>query len=475
MAWRERSRFSSANNHLVGELAGAVTVALLHPELRGAARVGRQALAALCAEADRQILPDGVGAEQAAVYQMFCAELLLVPGALLARRAAGAPDQLVAAVRRGADFLRAVGEPTWRAGDDDGGLALRLLPDPVPDLGRHLAVADALTGPVARDLASAWLVPPGTPVEPAPPAPDRAPADLYAADGGLVVLRRGSRRITMDVGPLGYLSIAAHGHADALAVTVAVDGRDVLGDPGTGSYYAEPEVRAAFRGTRSHGTAAVDDLDQSVSGGPFLWVRHAVTTVRAVDLDRGLVEAEHDGYTRLDDPVGHRRYLLAPPDATSMLVVDLFTGAGVHRLRTGWPVHPDFEVREDDARHVVVDPATGDEVLAVAAAAAGPDGAVPAEPWSVRGDERRWLGWWSPRFEHRTPAWLAGLLAPAARLPVAVATVIGPDAAAPAVSLTDAELQVEWNDGTGECVISIDVRQAGSASMRRRAPEGERV
>ncbi len=30
----------------------------------------------------------------------------------------------------------------------------------------------------------------------------------------------------MDVGPLGYLSIAAHGHADALAVTIAVDGHD---------------------------------------------------------------------------------------------------------------------------------------------------------------------------------------------------------------------------------------------------------
>ena len=36
--WRDRSRFSSANNHLVGELAGLAVVALLLPDLRPAQR-----------------------------------------------------------------------------------------------------------------------------------------------------------------------------------------------------------------------------------------------------------------------------------------------------------------------------------------------------------------------------------------------------------------------------------------------------
>jgi Heparinase II/III-like protein len=340
----------------------------------------------------------------------------------------------------------------------------------VPALGRHLAVADALTGSRATDLASAWLVPPGSPVEPALPAPAAEPRDFHAEDGGLVVLRRGGRRLTMDVGPLGYLSIAAHGHADALSVTVAVDGRDVLGDPGTGSYYAEPAVRAAFRGTRAHGTAAVDDLDQSVPGGPFLWVRHATTTVRAVDLDRGLVEAEHDGYTRLAEPVRHRRYLLAPPGAAAALVVDLFTGAGAHRLRTAWPVHPDLEVRDGDGRHVVADPATGEDVLTVAAAST-----APAEPWSVRGDEGSRLGWWSHRFESRTPAWLVGTVVPTAALPVAMATVLGPDAAPPRVSLNGNDLQVWWRDGTTRYDVHIDTGVMGAVSLRRAAPEEEKV
>ena len=81
--------------------------------------------------------------------------------------------------------------------------------------------------------------------------------------------------MTVDVGPLGYLAIAAHGHADALAVGLAVDGHDLVGDPGTGSYFAHPEWRTAHRSTRAHATVAVDDADQSVMGGPFLWTEHA--------------------------------------------------------------------------------------------------------------------------------------------------------------------------------------------------------
>ena len=63
--WRDRSRFSSANNHLVGELAGLAVVALLLPDLRPAQRWLHNALSGLSEQATRQILPDGAGAEQA--------------------------------------------------------------------------------------------------------------------------------------------------------------------------------------------------------------------------------------------------------------------------------------------------------------------------------------------------------------------------------------------------------------------------
>lgn len=86
-----------------------------------------------------------------------------------------------------------------------------------------------------------------------------------------------------DGGPHGFLSIAAHGHADALSVEVRHDGVDLLADPGTFCYHGQPEWRQYFRSTLGHNTLQVDGADQSVSGGPFLWTRHARSRVLVAD------------------------------------------------------------------------------------------------------------------------------------------------------------------------------------------------
>ena len=78
-----------------------------------------------------------------------------------------------------------------------------------------------------------------------------------------------------DAGELGYLSIAAHGHADALSFTLAVGDEQLLVDPGTYTYHLDPEARAYFRGTRAHNTITLDGQDQSVAAGPFLWTHRA--------------------------------------------------------------------------------------------------------------------------------------------------------------------------------------------------------
>jgi len=133
-------------------------------------------------------------------------------------------------------------------------------------------------------------------------------------DGGYYVL--GDRldtneeiRLIVDGGELGYLSIAAHGHADALSFTLSVAGNEVLIDPGTYAYHTQKKWRDFFRGTSAHNTIRVDGVDQSVSGGNFLWLRHAKARCTGAETG-GEVETwvgEHNGYARLDDPVVHHR------------------------------------------------------------------------------------------------------------------------------------------------------------------------
>ena len=314
-------------------------------------------------EAERQILPDGAGAEQSISYQIFTAELLSMVVVLLQLRGDRVPSELVGALDRSTQYLVSVvgsDDPDPRYGDDDDGFALRLGAEPKRTVRQHLGIVAAITGNVTAarygdtTLTAAWIATAlGTHVGEIGAGVGRGEtnASVYAPNGGLVVLRTGRHRLTMDVGPLGYLSIAAHGHADALAVTLSAEGRELIVDPGTASYYGNPAWRAVHRGTRAHPTVCVDGVDQSVIGGPFYWSRHAATTVRSVDLDHGIVDAEHDGYRRLDDPVVHRRWLIAPPDDATVVVVDLLDGQSVHDVAVSWPLHPELDADADRTVH----------------------------------------------------------------------------------------------------------------------------
>ena len=100
------------------------------------------------------------------------------------------------------------------------------------------------------------------------------------ADAGISILRTAAADspelwCRCDGGPHGFLSIAAHAHADALSVEVRYGGVDVLADPGTYCYHGEPAWRSYFQSTIGHNTVEVGGRWQSVRGGAFLWLRHA--------------------------------------------------------------------------------------------------------------------------------------------------------------------------------------------------------
>src|SRR5205807_109662 len=108
----------------------------------------------------------------------------------------------------------------------------------------------------------------------------RAPLRRAFPDGGYYILGCDFEtpeeiRLVADAGPLGYRSIAAHGHADALAFTLSLGGLEFLIDPGTYAYHGGGEWRAYFRGTAAHNTLRIDGVDQSQAGGDFMWVKQA--------------------------------------------------------------------------------------------------------------------------------------------------------------------------------------------------------
>jgi hypothetical protein len=409
---RDPATHSSANNHRIGELAGLIAVGVLAPELGDASEsYVRHGLDAISAEFERQILPDGLGAEQAFSYHVFIADLALVITALLDSAGRDVPRPILDALRRTAHALWVqidADEPAPTYGDSDDGRALLLDGTKVRD-PRALAsgIAARLGDSRARrvadrlDIATWWLFGEEGAARFATTEPERSPGSAILPDGGLVILRDRGLRATYDVGPLGYLSIAAHGHSDALSVTVSDGNSPLVVDPGTGSYFGDSARRAAFRGTGFHATVRVDGRNQSESGGPFLWTRHARTVVLTADLERRIVLAEHDGYERLDDPVRHRRTVALLAD--DMVVVhDRLDSTGQHTYEQSWPLDPSLRVlRVGGEGCVGCAEIVRDETpcLYMRFAASNP-GLVETR----RGSEDEVEGWWSDRLEHVVPS-----------------------------------------------------------------------
>lgn len=381
------SRFSSANNHLVAELAGEYLISLAFGAESAAAR------AALVAEADKQILADGTGAEQTPTYAAFTAELILL--CAVAARQAGAPFPASVEKRLAAfaDFVAWLPAKAGGFGDDDEGRVITLGDEP----GYVQSVAAAIQG---------YLRMPGKAQAPddfralffgAPPQPAPTPLGLRTFEQGGLSVWRGtmngrSIELTYDHGPLGYLSIAAHGHADALSLTLCIDGDPVLVDPGTWLYGSGREWRDWFRSTPAHNTLNIKGQSQSIISGPFNWSHKAQAAL--VESQHGLpwrLRALHDGYKSRFGVV-HQRAVTGEVDG--ILVTDQLLGRS-RKAEIVFQLAAGLETNRDGNTVTV---SRGGETLMTIRF---PDDAVHIR---AGGDTPGQGGWVSPRFGVRQAA-----------------------------------------------------------------------
>lgn len=406
------SRGSSANNHVIAEAAGQLAASCAFPWFRQSSRWRRKSARLLEAELARNTFGSGINRELASDYHCFVAELGFL--AAVEAELAGHPlsdatwERLCAMADCAAALLDERLRPP-RQGDSDDGRALLIdAPGygPWPSL---LALAGALVGrldwwpeppPDAASVLISSLVAGRHGIG---GRPARMPSRF--ADAGITLLRTTASDLPeiwcrCDAGPHGFLSIAAHAHADALSVEVRYGGVDILADPGTYCYHGEPAWRAYFRSTLAHNTAELDGRNQSTEGGPFLWSRHARTQETEIidDGDFASWTAEHHGYSVLDPPAVHRRSVLLDRASRITDIVDQIDG-GRHDVRLAFHLGPDVDA-ELDGSHAELSWLT----------AATPGTARMELPaalrWSLhRGGTDPILGWYSPSFGRRVPAW----------------------------------------------------------------------
>ncbi len=401
---RHLSLFSSANNHLIAEIAAAaISGMIFHQE-----KWSRKALARLEAEIDRQLLPDGVGAEQSIFYQAHVMEYYLLVAFALRERGLAVPERIVKGLHRGSVFLEAMlddrGFPP-HIGDNDSGEVLRLAGG-YSNFKTLLNLASLICGEpgllqedVEQDEKAFWLI--GLhdfELLSRTVGRKRKSISRSFPDGGIYILENAAGgmplKLIFDCGPLGMKPLAGHGHADALSFVLYVDHDPVFIDSGTYTYFQSDFWRNYFRGTSAHNTIRLDGRDQSEFAGKFL----AVSQARARCLEWQepvLVKGEHDGYAREKNPAWHQRTVSLDETKPTARIMDILKTSGPHLVEQFFHLdHRSLTRRIGRNEFEIITPAKKG-ILRL-------DDSLEATVY--HGDEKIPLGWQSTSFGHKDKA-----------------------------------------------------------------------
>lgn len=423
------------SNHLLGDYLGLTLAGIVLAAHPSASRWRQIGLEGLWRELERQVYADGVDYEQASEYHRFISEMFLF-GAIIARRAGmPPPPEAMQRIESMLDYSLHLTRPdglTDSLGDGDDGRVF-WLNQRMPRDHRGLLALGAV---IFQRGDFKWVAGEAPPAEVAwvlGPQGLRDYRQLAAAEpgdtckafpqGGTYVSRTGwDAGATMVVADAGYLGMGptgtgSHGHADTLSFTFFAQGRPWLVDPGTYVYTSDPAWRNAFRGTRMHNGLTIDGQDIcSFSPGLFSWAGVCHPKVRQWSNGENwiLLEAEHDGYARLEDGLVHRRLLALYKKLPLLVVWDRVQGKGPRLVERWFQLGPGVRLQTRPAPWGTWCGPREEESRAPALWA----WRHPAEQTAIyHGDQEARLGWHSDGYGRKEPACTIRLTGERQRLP----------------------------------------------------------
>lgn len=399
------ARLAVYNNHVLSEALLLYAAGTLLPAAPESPRWRAFGERVLTEQAKRQFYPDGGYIQQSHTYERVALQVL--GWACLVARTEGASPPLAwtAAMGRGVDFLYAhQNEADGRLpnyGANDGALPALLSTCDYADFRPTLQAASIVArrrrlyaaGP--WDEEAAWLV--GEEATRAPLAPPRRTSRSFPTSGHHVL--RADEPGTFASFRSGSL-LDRFSQIDMLALDVFWRGHNVLTDPGSYLYNADPKWHAHFFRTASHNTVTVDGHDQMLHHRQFKTLYPANATTLSFDAAREwtAVTGEHDGFARHPGRIIHRRSV-AQVGNDVWVVVDTLRGEPEqeHEARLQWQGGP-FPWRAEPNGLCLETPA-GDFHVRVF-----DNDALPVPTDVVAGGEHPPRGWVSRYYGEKVPA-----------------------------------------------------------------------
>ncbi len=283
------SKFSSANNHLISEYAGLYIASSLWG-FKESNKWRLYAKEGLETEIAKQH-SNGINKEEAAEYIQFITDFFLLPYVIANKNKDCFSQNYEKTLKEIFDYIRTFTDIKLnfpKYGDEDDGYVLNfsetkhfnnfksllvsasvlffdasyLNKESIYDIKNQLlfqedgkALFDKLKKREVTQLESAY----------------------YPFEGHFIFRKRKENKeiyAHLDVAPLGYLSIAAHGHSDILSFLITINGNPFFIDSGTYSYHTEKKWRNYFVSSKAHNTITIDDLNQAFHASDTMWLNH---------------------------------------------------------------------------------------------------------------------------------------------------------------------------------------------------------
>jgi Heparinase II/III-like protein/Heparinase II/III N-terminus len=361
-SYKNPSKFSSANNHLISEYAGLFVASVKWPFKESPQWIS-YSQKGLEEEIIKQHSANGVNKEEAAEYIQFITDFFLV--AYVAGENSNHPfskqykEQLHQILNYICSFLDSKGNfPKY--GDEDDGKCFIVDCDESFNNFKSLLTSGAVifNDPVLKAKSNGFDIKnqllfgnAGKKIFDAVPDNNTEEGSKFYKEEGHFICRKKENNqevyFHFDAAPLGFLSIAAHGHADALSFLMNVDGQPVFTDPGTYTYHTAPEWRNYFVSTLAHNTIRVNKTNQANFAGSTLWLNHYKCTVAnaATSNATDIIKASHNGYEQYG--ITHTREIIFDKKLLQFTINDTVESKNKESFFIEMPfhLHPAIQVK----------------------------------------------------------------------------------------------------------------------------------
>jgi hypothetical protein len=265
---RYRSYGSSANNHLIGELTGLLHAAKRWPALEDYIGTAQEIWGDLSACILDQFAADGGNKEQALHYHLFAWEMSWHAAQLMQLKSSPVIERL----RRAAEFFVRMVHPleSWDYGDSDNAQVVPI----VLDRGDSPSEWQSwLANHGHGDAIGYWMGP--SPMADSLTSALEQPGWWLAEQSGMAVCELDGWMLRFDASPLGLAPLAAHGHCDALHLSLWDGPHALIIDPGTADYYGMSERRPQLISWSLHnGPTPAYCYKTPLHQSTFLWENH---------------------------------------------------------------------------------------------------------------------------------------------------------------------------------------------------------